>query len=149
VNPPNEGGPRKGCPEATTTTQSARRDSNPTSGHEVAQILAMVRRFESAARVLADDEGLSVRARCNGLLELMANARRRDGAAFFERAVWRGCRHLFEGDEQVPHDLIEANHRLIRRGHDRCPECLRSLPSHDDLRRWRKLGHVSLLGSSA
>jgi hypothetical protein len=104
-------------------------------------LLETVRRFESAARVVADDEALSIKARCKALLELMANARRRDGAAFLETAIWRGCRHFFEGDQQVPRDVIEANRRLIRRGHDRCPQCRRPLPSPVDLDRWRELGH--------
>jgi hypothetical protein len=41
----------------------------------------------------------------------------------------------------VPRDLIEAIRRLIRHGHDRCPECRRPLPSPADLDRWRRLGH--------
>jgi hypothetical protein len=101
-------------------------------------MLATIRRFESAARTIADDKALTVKARCKALLDLMARARARDGAAFLEAAVWKGGAHFFEGDAQVPKTIIEANHHLIRQGHDRCPECLRPLPSIDDLHRWRR-----------
>lgn len=108
---------------------------------DVDAVLAEIRRWERAARMVADDEHLSVKARCKALLDLMANARRREGAVFLETAIWRGCRHFFEGDKQVPRDVIEANRRLIRRGYDHCPECMRPLPSPGDLDRWRELGH--------
>ena len=112
-----------------------------TEASDVERMLATIRRFESAARTVADDDVLTVKAHCKALLDLMARARARDGAAFLERAVWKGCAHFLEGDARVPKTIIEANRRLIRQGHDRCPECLRPLPSLDDLHRWRRLGH--------
>lgn len=107
----------------------------------VEEILARVRRYEFAARVIADDESLSIKARCRALIELSQRGRHEEVPAFIEAGIWRGCRHFFESDERVPRDVIEANHRLIRRGHDRCPECRRPLPSTADLNRWRELGH--------
>jgi hypothetical protein len=104
-------------------------------------MLADIRRFESAARTIADDDAMSIKARCKALLDLMASARKHDGAAFLEVAIWRAVRHFFEGDQRVPRDAISANHRLIRAGHQRCPECRRPLPSRADLDRWRELGH--------
>lgn len=108
---------------------------------DVDEMLATIRRFENTARVIADDEHLTIKARCAALLDLMARARKRDGAAFLEAAIWRAVRHFFEGDKQVPRDIIEANRRLLRRGHSSCPECKRPLPSPDDLDRWRRIGH--------
>jgi len=108
---------------------------------DVDEMLAEIRRFESAARTIADDEHLSIKVRCAALLDLSFRARKREGAAFLEAAIWRGSRHFFEGDQQVPRDVISANHRLIRAGHDRCPECRRPLPSRADLERWQALGH--------
>jgi hypothetical protein len=132
-----EAAPRGGHP-ATGTGHHA---SYTESATEVDRALAEIRRWERAARLVADDPSLSIRQKCKALLEMMAKARRSEIAAFLETAIWRGCRHLFEGDEQVPRDVIEANRRLIRRGHDRCPECRRPLPSTADLDRWRELGH--------
>jgi hypothetical protein len=103
--------------------------------------LAEIRRWERAARLVADDPAFSIRQKCKALLEMMGRARRSELAAFLETAIWRGSRHFFEGDRQVPRDVIEANRRLIRRGLDRCPECRRPLPSTADLDRWRELGH--------
>jgi hypothetical protein len=126
-------------PSATTTNQAATRiaqDADP-----IDEILAEIRRWERAARMIADDRALPIRQKCKALLEMMAKARRSENAAFLETAIWRGCRHLFEGDRQVPRDVIEANRRLIRRGHSACPECRRPLPSTADLDRWRELGH--------
>jgi hypothetical protein len=131
--------PRRGSRAAAGTDQN--QASTGVYADPVDEILANVRRFEFAARAIADDKTLSVKARCRALIQLMAKARRGDAAAFLETAVWRGCRHFFEGDGEVPRDIIEANHRLIRRGHDRCPECRRPLPSVADLRRWRELRH--------
>lgn len=107
----------------------------------VDELLAVARSYREAARAIADDSSLSVAARCYALRELNRRARQEIMPAFAEAAVWGGSRHLFEGDRQVPRDVIEANHRLIRRGHSNCPECRRPLPSVDDLHRWRRLGH--------
>jgi hypothetical protein len=137
----NRGGPRKGRPD--TTSQPPR--SITEGGDKVDEILETIRRFESAARVIADEDALTIKARCKALLDLMARARKRDGAAFLETAIWRGCRHFFESDERVPRDVIDANRRLIRQGHDRCPECRRPLPDHSTLDFWRQLGHDSIL----
>jgi hypothetical protein len=130
-------------PRAATTTNQA-----PTSitrdADSVDELLATVRRFESAARVIADDDALTIKARCRALLDLMARARKRDGAALLETAIWRGCRHFFEGDERVPRDVIDANHRLIRQGHDRCPECRRPLPDLSTLDYWRVDRYIPL-----
>jgi hypothetical protein len=90
---------------------------------------------------VADDRALSIRQKCEALLDMAFRARKSENAVFLETAIWRGCRHLFEGDREVPRDVIEANRRLIRRGHARCPECRRPLPSTADLDRWRELGH--------
>jgi hypothetical protein len=108
---------------------------------DVDEVLARVRQYESAARVIADDETLSIKARCRALLELSQRSRHEELPAFIEAGIWRGCRHFFEGARQVPHDVIAANYRLIRRGLRACPECRRPLPTPDDLRRWRELGH--------
>lgn len=118
--------------------------TTPTPRPSLADIdaaLAEIRRWERAARIVADDDALSIRQKCKALLEMMAKARKSENAAFLETAIWRGCRHLFEGDREVPRDVIEANRRLIRHGHDRCPQCRRPLPSTADLDRWRELGH--------
>jgi hypothetical protein len=137
VTSDKRGGPRKGRPDTTTNaTSSITRDAD-----SVDEVLAEIRRWERAARLVADDRALSIRARCKALLDMAFRARRSENAAFLETAIWRGCRHLFEGDRQVPRDVIEANRRLIRRGHDRCPECRRPLSSTADLDRWRELGH--------
>jgi len=116
----------------------------PTQRREPADVdaaLAEIRRWETASRLVADDPELTVKAKSRALLEMAFKARRREDAAFLETAIWRGCRHLFEGDRYVPTDVIEANRRLLRRGHDRCPECRRPLPTTADLDRWRELGH--------
>jgi hypothetical protein len=124
---------------ATITTQPDRGYTE--TSIDVDDVLAEIRRWESAARVIADDRALSTRQKCNALLDMAFRARRRDTAAFLETAIWRGSRHWFEGDRHVPRDVIEANRRLIRRGHSTCPECRRPLPSTADLDRWRELGH--------
>jgi hypothetical protein len=129
-------------PSATTTNQAAIKITH--ANDSVDEALAEIRRWERAARLVADDRALSIRQKCKALLEMMAKARRSENAAFLETAIWRGCRHFFEGDEQVPHDVIDANRRLIRAGHDRCPECRRPLPSTADLDRWRELGHEAM-----
>jgi hypothetical protein len=108
---------------------------------DVDAVLAEIRRWETASRLVADDPELSIRGKCRALLEMMAKARRSENPAFLETAIWRGCRHFFEGDRYVPTDVIQANRRLIRRGLNRCPECRRPLPSTADLDRWRELGH--------
>ena len=71
----------------------------------------------------------------------MRSCRHSSRPSFF----WRGAYHFREGDKRVPRDVIDANHRLIRRGLDACPECRPSLPTTDELRRWRELSHDSLL----
>jgi hypothetical protein len=140
--PENAGSPvRQPGPEQTATiTTQPHRGYNETST-DVDDVLAEIRRWESAARVIADDRALSKRQKCAALLDMAFRARRRDTAVFLETAIWRGSRHFFEGDRKVPRDVIEANRRLIRRGLDHCPECRRPLPSSADLDRWRELGH--------
>jgi hypothetical protein len=122
----------------TATITSHKITEGPDS---VDEALAEIRRWERAARVIVDDRALSTAQKCKALLEMSFRARRSDLAAFLETAIWRGCRHFFEDDRQVPRDVIEANRRLIRAGHDRCPDCRRPLPSTADLDRWRELGH--------
>jgi hypothetical protein len=107
----------------------------------VDEVLARVRRYEAAARGVADDETLPVKARCRALLELSHRGRHEELPAFVEAGSWRGCRGFREGDKRVPRDVIEANRRLLRRGHVDCPTCRRPLPSSADLDRWRALGH--------
>jgi hypothetical protein len=108
---------------------------------EVERILGRVRAFEQAARAIVDDERLTTKAVCIALLNLQRRALREEGRVFVEAAIWRACRSFFEGDQVVPREIIEANHRLLRRGHTACPECRRELPSRADLERWRELGH--------
>jgi hypothetical protein len=124
---------------ATTAIQAA--TSIAASADSVDAMLADLRRWERAARLIADDEQLSIKARCKALLELMANARRRDGAAFFERAVWKGCAHFFEEEHTVPRNMINALRRLRHRGLSSCPTCRRDVPDHDELDRWVALRH--------
>jgi hypothetical protein len=142
VSPPEkaEGPAADRTPIAATTTNQATR-SITRSADSIDEALAEIRRWERAARLVADDRALSTTQKCRALLDMAFRARRRPDAGFLETAIWRGCRHLFDGDRQVPCDVIEANRRLIRRGHDRCPECRRPLPSTADLDRWRELGH--------
>jgi hypothetical protein len=58
-----------------------------------------------------------------------------------ETTIWRGCRHLFEEEVCVAHDVIDACRGLLRAGHVACPSCRRPLPSHEDMDYWRRLGH--------
>jgi hypothetical protein len=129
-------------------THPASQETATTSSHRIAEgadsvdhALAEIRRWERAARLVADDPTLSLRQKCFALLEMMAKARRSELAAFFETAVWRGCRHLFEEDVRVPTNTIDAIRRLLRQGLDSCPTCRRPLPDHDVLDYWRELGH--------
>lgn len=133
----DRGGPRKGRPDSNANQGDILHRDDDT----VDELLAVARSYREAAREIADDSSLTVAARCFALRELNRRARQEIMPAFAEAAIWGGCRHLFEGDQRVPRDLIEANRRLIRRGHDRCPECRRPLPSVADLDRWRQLGH--------
>jgi hypothetical protein len=110
-------------------------------GTEADRALAEIDRWTRAARLVADDPGLSIKAKCRALLEMMGKARRSDLAAFLERAVWKGCRHLFEEDPRPPTNAIDACRRLIRRGLDTCPTCYRPLPDHDQIDYWISLTH--------
>lgn len=65
------------------------------------EALATVRRYESAARTIADDESLSVRARCVALLELSRRGRREEAPGLIESGIWRGARAFLEGDDHV------------------------------------------------
>ena len=116
-------------------------EAYPTGPTEVDELLTRVRQFEKAARDIADDGSLPVKARCVALLQLSKRARHQELSAFYEAALWRGCRHFIEGDQRVPQDLIEANRRLLRRGLTNCPTCRRPLPDGHDLDRWRELCH--------
>ena len=111
----------------------------------VDQALSEIRRWERAARLVADDPAFPLKRKCFALLEMMARARRSELAAFLEVATWKGCRHLFEEDVRVPTDTIGAIRRLLRQGHDSCPTCRRPLPDHDVLDHWRRLTHDSIL----
>jgi hypothetical protein len=128
---------------ATTTNQAASIISS--AADSVDEMLATIRRFENAARVIADDKHLTIKARCAALLDLMARARKREGAAFLELAIWRGCAHLFEEEVHVPVDPIGAIRLLRRQGLESCPSCRRPLPDHDQLDYWRRLTHDSIL----
>jgi hypothetical protein len=108
---------------------------------DVDAVLAEIRRWERAARIVADDPSLSMRQTCKALLEMMAKARRSELAAFLERATWKGCAHLFEEESPIPTDTIGAIRSLLRRGLDACPECRRPLPDHSTLDYWRELTH--------
>jgi hypothetical protein len=116
-------------------------DTGEGGGRDVDEVLAEIRRWETAARLVADDPALSLKKKCSALLEMMAKARRSELAAFLETAVWRGCRHLFEEDVRIPSGTIDAIRRLIRKGHSDCPTCRRPLPDHDVLDYWRELTH--------
>jgi hypothetical protein len=126
---------------------------NPTltQRHELAnvdQALAEIRRYETTARLIADDPALSLKAKCRALLEMMAKARRSELAAFLETAIWRSCRHLFEEDPRPPTDTIGAIRALLRRGLNACPTCRRPLPDHSTLDYWRRLTHDSMTRSA-
>jgi hypothetical protein len=105
------------------------------------QALAEIKRWERAARLVADDPALTLKRKCFALLEMMARARRSELAAFLELAVWKGCRHLFEEEPRIPADTIGAIRALLRRGLDACPTCRRPLPDHSTLDYWRELTH--------
>jgi hypothetical protein len=105
------------------------------------EALALVRKYESAARTIADDESLSVRARCTALLELSRRGRREEAPGLIESGIWRGSRAFLEGDRGIPRDVTEACRRLLRQGRTDCPTCRRPLPSAADLDRWRELSH--------
>jgi hypothetical protein len=75
----------------------------PSTRHNVDEILAEIRRWEIASRLVADDPGLSIRQKCRALLEMMAKARRSEDAAFLETAVWKGAKHLVRGGRPRPH----------------------------------------------
>ena len=135
--------------EAATAKQQARGNDNASGGQDVDRALAEIRRWETAARLVADDPALSIKAKCKALLEMMARARRSELAGFLEVATWRGCAHLFEEDVRVPTDTIGAIRRLLRQGHSNCPTCRRALPDHDVLDYWRQLGHGAMTRRSA
>ncbi len=118
MNPGQRTAPEGSGANATTKTY---RQPESYTDEATERVLAEIRRWETAARLVADDPELTVEAKCKALLEMMARTRRSENAAFLETAIWRGCRHLFEGDQRVPRDVIDANRRLLRRGHDRCP----------------------------
>jgi hypothetical protein len=111
---------------------------------EIERVLGEIRRWETAARLLADDPALSLKAKCRALLEMMARARRSELAAFLETAIWRSCRHLFEEEPRQPTDTIGAIRALLRRGLAACPTCRRPLPDHSTLDYWRQLTHDSM-----
>jgi hypothetical protein len=111
---------------------------------DVDAALAEIRRWETAARLVADDPDLTVRAKCRALLEMAFKARRSENGPFLETAIWRGSRHFFEGDRKVPTDTIGAIRRLLRQGRSDCPMCRRPLPDHDELDYWRELTHEAM-----
>jgi hypothetical protein len=108
---------------------------------ETDRALSEIRRWERAARLVADDPALTLKRKCFGLLEMMACARRSELAGFLETAVWRGSRHLFDEGPRDTADVIDATRRLRRQGHHACPTCRRPLPDHDELDYWRELQH--------
>ena len=135
----NESRPEGRLPASTRRSETDESYPEATTGVEHA--LAEIRRWEKAARLVADDPGLSIRQKCAALLDMMAKARRSDLAGFLERAIWRGCRLLFEEEVRVPTDTIGACRALLRRGLTDCPTCRRPLPDHDQLDYWRELTH--------
>jgi hypothetical protein len=138
MRPPNEGGPRKGRPDTTHHLPTSYNDD------EAERALAEIRRWENSARLIADDPGMTLKAKCLALLDMMARARRSEFAAFLERAVWKGCAHLFEEEPRLPSDTIGAIRALLRRGHEACPTCLRPLPDYSTLDYWRRLTHEAM-----
>jgi hypothetical protein len=101
--------------------------------------LQEIARWERAARLVADDPAMTLKRKCFALLEMMSRARRSEFAAFLERAIWKGCAHLFEEEPRIPTDTIGACRRLLRQGLDTCRECKRPLPDHSTLDYWREI----------
>ncbi len=111
------------------------------------ELLEIVRRYRLAARLVADDPSLSMIAKCRALLELQRRARRETHLPHFaELSVWGGARHLWEKPATVPRDEIAALRRLLRKGLNRCPECRRRLPDHEELDSWELL-EIRAMGS--
>ena len=146
MNPGKRKAPEGSGADATTKTY---RQPEAYTDEATERALAEIRRWETAARFVADDPALSIRQKCAALLEMMARARRSEFAAFLEAATWKGCRHLFEEDVRVPTDTIGAIRRLLRAGHSSCPTCRRPLPDHGELDYWRELGHEAMKRRSA
>lgn len=65
---------------ATTANQAATKITH--ANDSVDEILAEVRRWERAARIVADDGALSIRQKCKALLERAFRARKSENAAF-------------------------------------------------------------------
>jgi hypothetical protein len=137
-----QGASSPASPQKTPAPQPESRTSYPETATGVDQALDQIRRWERTSRVIASDSALSLKGKCRALLDLMARARRSELAAFLEIAVGRGCSFLFVEEQEVPRDIIAALRRLRHRGLDRCPECRRDLPSHDELDRWVQLRHT-------
>jgi hypothetical protein len=138
VSPLKAKAPRGGGADADTKALQPI-EAYPPGPTEIDELLEVVRNFELAARKIADDPTLSVRSKCLALLELRRRARLETGLpAFAEISVWRGSKHLFS-EPAVPRDLLERLRSLLRRGLSSCPTCLRDIPSHDELDRWREL----------
>lgn len=129
-----------GPPDDRSGYGAGRGESYPPE-RTVEESLAEIRRWSRAARLVADNPALTIRAKCKALIDMSFRARRTEIPAFLEAAIWKGCRHLFEEELEVPADVLGAIRRLRHQGHDRCPECRRHLPDHEELDRWRELTH--------
>ena len=92
-------GPVASRTPGTATITSHKITEGPDS---VDEALAEIRRWERAARLVADDPALSLKRKCFALLEMMARARRSDLAAFLETAVWRGLPSPVRGGRPRP-----------------------------------------------
>ncbi len=138
--------PHEGGNPATGQGQTGFYPASPT---EVDELLGIAHDYRRAARLIADDESLTIRSKCLGLLELNRRARRDVLPEFAAAADWGGCRFLFDEDRGVPQNVIEANRRLLRRGQTDCPTCRRPLPTHARLDDWEHLGRRSMIRRGA
>lgn len=139
--------PLQGRPAESAATPTPKRYINgwPDASAEVEDLLASAREFQGAARRVADDQTLSVKARCLALLDLGRRARRETPGGFAASAVWGGARH-FLAEDGLPaggDGTVNAIRRLRYDGHSDCPSCKRPLPDHEELDGWNRLRHAS------
>jgi hypothetical protein len=91
-------------------------------------------------------EGVSIRRRCLGLLELQDAARSEPDLTtrvWSERAVWEESRPFLgvdDGESVAPPLSYEAAQRRLRtRGYKRCPNCRAALATEQDFDHWSRL----------
>lgn len=101
-----------------------------------------VREFRAAARELARAKGRTHREKLSGFVRLSELARRSTTRELSQRAIWVEFDRWLRGDAIPPGrpDPVENACRGLRReGYERCPSCRRSLPTDDEMRRWRRM----------